>query len=199
LADSSNILRYIDAARGGGHLYPKDEALRQEVEDLEKCFDRDLGPHTRRWVYCHLLPERQVLVQVWRDGAPRVEALLIPFVMPIARRLLRRGYKITQDGAARSLDRLKSVFESVEARLATGGPYLVGEAFTAADLTFSSLAAPVLLPSECRAALPALERVSSEMRDQIELLRETDAGQFALGLYRRERHIVVTMGEATAN
>jgi glutathione S-transferase len=172
-------------------LYPRDKALRQEVRDLENSFDRELGPHVRRWAYSHLLCERKLLVQVWSDGVPRAEALLVPIVMPIARQLIRRGYKITPDGAAHSLDRVNTAFEMVEARLGDGRKYLVGDCFTAADLTFASLAAPVLFPSECRAALPNLELVPPRMRDQVMRFRETAAGRFALGLYlheRRHRH-----------
>lgn len=191
LVDSAEILVHIDAARGGGLLYPRDVALKQEVRELESSFDGELGPHVRRWAYSHLLDERELLVQVWSDGAPRSEALAVPAVMPIARWLIRRNYRITTDGAARSLDRVNDVFERVEARLRDGRDYLVGDCFTAADLTFASLAAPLLFPAECRAALPPLERVPSRMQDQVARFRETAAGKFAIGLYRRERNVVI--------
>lgn len=192
LADSAEILAYIDSARGGGHLYPRDRALKQEVQELENSFDRELGPHVRRWTYSHLLNERKVLVQVWSDGAPRSEALVIPVVMPIARLLIRRGYRITTDSAAHSLNRVDNAFKLIEARLRDGRTYLVGNCFTAADLTFASLAAPVLLPPECRAALPTLEMVPSRMKDQVARFRETAAGKFAMGLYQRERNVTIS-------
>lgn len=190
LVDSAAILAYIDAACGGGQLYPRDRALKQEVRQLENSFDGEFGPHVRRWAYSHLLHERKLLVQVWSDGAPRSERLVVPVIMPIARRLIRRGYKITADGAARSLDRVSNAFKLVEARLRDGRTYLVGERFTAADLTFASLAAPVLFPPQCRAALPKLEMVPSKMKDEVARFRETAAGQFALSLYERERNII---------
>jgi glutathione S-transferase len=189
LGDSAEILAYIDTACGGGCLYPRDRALKQEVQELENSFDGELGPHVRRWAYSHLLDERKLLVQVWSDGAPRSEALVVPAVLPIARWLIRRSYKITTDSAARSLDRVNNVFKMVEARLCDGRTYLVGDCLTAADLTFASLAAPVLFPSECRAALPALETVPSRMQDQVARFRETVAGKFAIGLYQRERDV----------
>lgn len=191
LADSAQILAYIDSACGGGRLYPRDRVLKQEVQELEHDFDRELGTQVRRWAYSHLLKERKVLARVWSDGVPRYEALVVPVVMPIARLLIRRAYRITPDSAARSLDRVNDVFKTTGARLRDGRTYLVGDRFTAADLTFASLAAPVLFPPECRAALPALELLPPGMKEQVARFRETAAGEFAMGLYRRERNITI--------
>lgn len=198
LVDSTEILAYIDNACGGGHLYPRDRALKQEVQELESNFDGELGPHVRRWAYSHLLNERKVLIQVWSDGVPRSEALVVPVVMPIARLLIRRGYRITNDDAARSLDRVNNALKLVEARLRDGRTYLAGDCFTAADLTFASLASPLLLPPECPAALPALEMLPSKMKDQVARFRETAAGQFAMGLYQQERNIDISESEGEA-
>lgn len=60
--NSAAILAYVDEACRGGHLYPRDTALKHEVQELEQYFDDKLGPHVRRWAYFHLLNERNVLV-----------------------------------------------------------------------------------------------------------------------------------------
>ena len=78
-------------------------------------------------------------------------------ITPLARRLVRTAYKITPEGAQRSLERVRGVFRQVDERLSDGRRFLAGERFTAADLTFAALAAPVLFPAECRAVHPALE------------------------------------------
>ncbi len=88
---------------------------------------------------------------------------------------------------ARKPERVRGVFTQVDERLRGGRRFLVGDRFTAADLTFAALAAPVLLPAECRAAAPALEAVPATMREEILRLRDTDAGQFALRLFAQER------------
>jgi len=79
------------------------------------------------------------------------------------------------------------VFKTVGERLSDGRRYLAADRFTAADLTFASLAAPALFPPECRAVTPALEAVPATMREEIALLRDTVAGRFALSMYAMER------------
>ena len=186
LTDSSDILAHADATRGGELLYPKDPQLRSQVEDFVKRFDKDLGTHVRRWAYVHLLPEKALLRDLWSRGAPPRETAWLPLIVPVARRLLRSAYKVTPVSGARSLERVQEVFDEVDARL-WGRRFLVGDRFTAADLTFAALAAPVLFPAECGAVLPALDDVPAAMRADVLRLRETRAGKFALRLYHEER------------
>lgn len=185
--DSTDILVYADTVQGGDLLYPRDPALRDEVEDLEERFDSELGPHVRRWAYWHLLPQTALLRTAWGRGVPRFEAALLPLVLPLARRLVIRGYRITPASAQRSLERVRGVFREVDERLNDGRRYLAGGRFTAADLTFAALAAPMLLPPECGAAHPALGEVPAAMREEVLRLRDSAAGQYGLRLYAEER------------
>jgi glutathione S-transferase len=186
-ADSTQILEHADAHQGGGLLYSRDIALRSEVAAWEERFDSELGPHTRRWAYAHLLPDAALMRRLWGHQAPRREAALLPLLMPLARRLVRAAYRITPDSGQRSLQRVHAVFAQVDVQLADGRPFLVGDRFSAADLTFAALAAPVLFPPECRAVMPALDAVPAAMRAQIVALRDSAAGRFGLRLYAQER------------
>ncbi len=187
LIDSTDILVYADALCGGNRLYPADPAQREEVAALEERFDKELGPHARRWAYAHLLPETALLRELWSRGAPRFEAGLLVLIMPLARRLVRSGYRITLETAQRSLERVRGVFREVDDLLGDGRRFLAAGRFTAADLTFAALAAPLLFPDECRAAHPGLDALPAAMRDEILRLRDTTAGRFALRLYAEER------------
>ena len=109
-----------------------------------------------------------------------------------------RGEVPEADGAdcatsgARELSHLtrewrETVFQEVEDRLTQGRRFLVGERFTAADLTFAALAAPMVLPAQCRAVHPTLEEAPSQLREEVVRLRDTVAGRFALRLFAEER------------
>jgi glutathione S-transferase len=188
--ESTDILVFADEYAGGDVLYPRDAALRSEVVSLVTRFDAELGPHSRRWAYSHLLSDAALVRAVWARGVPRLEASLVPVIAPFARSIARRAYKITPQSAQRSLDRVHGVFKELDASLRDGRRFLAGERFTAADLTFAALAAPVVLPEKCRAVHPALEDVPAAMREEILRFRDTDAGRLALRLFERERQVV---------
>jgi glutathione S-transferase len=185
--DSTDILVHADEVCGGDLLYPRDAALRSEVEALVEWFDAKLGPHSRRWVYAQLLPQAKLLRSVWSRRLPRLEAALIPVITPLVLPLVRATYKITPQSVLSSLERVRDAFRKVGDLLGDGRRFLVGGRFTAADLTFAALSAPVLLPLECRAANPALEEVSTAMREEVLRLRDFVAGRFAMRLYSQER------------
>jgi glutathione S-transferase len=188
--DSTDILMHANAVCGGDLLYPRDAAQRRDVDALEEHFDIELGPHTRRWAYAQLLPQAKLIRSLWSRGVPRLEARLVPVITPLARRLVRAAYRVTPESAQRSLERVRGVFWYVGERLGDGRQFLAGERFTAADLTFAALAAPVLFPLECRAVYPALDAVPAAMREEALRLRDTDAGRFALRMFSQERGVV---------
>jgi glutathione S-transferase len=187
-ADSTDILGFVDGrfAKDGG-LYPAENQQRREVMELEELFDTKLGPHTRRVAYFHLLPHRRLLLDSVLHHASGRDSAVFRGSLPLMRLLLRRGMRITPDGATRSLDRVREVFDTVAQRLAEGRRYLVAERFTAADLTFAALASPVLLPRGFGAPLPSLAELPASVLPLIEEMRGTDAGDFAQRLYRDER------------
>lgn len=183
--DSGDILRYLDEI--SAKLYPTELPLRKEVLQLEARFDQTLGPHARRWVYAQLLPDSALLLTLMTPGTPAIERLLMPMLLPIFKPLVRKSFGISAQSAVRSLDLVNQIFDEVGEELRDGRSYLVGERFTAADLTFASLAAPVLLPPQYRGRMPALEHVPQSMRDVVVRLRNTVAGAYALRLFEQHR------------
>jgi glutathione S-transferase len=89
--------------------------------------------------------------------------------------------------AAAARDSVDRVFQDVAERLADGRPFLLGERFTAADLTFAALSAPMLLPGRYGSPLPPPEAMPARAADHILRLRSHPAGVFADRLYREER------------
>jgi glutathione S-transferase len=186
--DSTDILQFLESRHGDGvRLYPEAADLRGEVDELEELFDTRLGPHTRRLAYHHLLPHRRLMAGTLLYGASSFDRSVFNLLLPLMRFLLRRGLRITPESAERSLGRVREVFTMVRDRLADGRSFLVGEVFSAADLSFAALAAPVLLPRGYGAPLPSLAEVPASLLPLIEELRGSEAGEFALRLYRDHR------------
>ncbi len=183
--DSTDILLHLDEM--GAKLYPCEPDVRNAVLQLEDEFDLTLGPHARRWAYAQLLPHSALLLKAMTPDTARIERILLPAILPIAKRLIRKSLRISEQSAARSLSMVNHIFSDVEQRLQGGSRFLVGNRFTAADLTFASLAAPVLLPPQYRGQMPKLDEASQPMRDEVVRLRETVAGRFALRLFDEHR------------
>lgn len=183
--DSTDILLHLDEM--GAKLYPHESDLRNDVLYLEEEFDQTLGPHARRWAYAQLLPHSALLLKVMTPGTAGIERVLLPAILPIAKPLIRKSLRISEQSAKRSLSLVDNVFSQVEQRLQDGRLYLVGNRFTAADLTFASLAAPALLPPKYCGRMPELHEVPQSMRDEVIRLRKTVADRYALRLFEQHR------------
>jgi glutathione S-transferase len=189
ITDSKDILLYLDALAPTTHkLYPADTKLRREVENLENLFDTVLGVSVRRWCYFYLLNNHKLMRSLWCEGVPPVENILFPIVFPQMRSLVRKSYNITADSATSSLNQIRRLFEKVNKLLELDGrSYLVGNCFSAADLTFACLVAPILLPPEYGGKSLSLHEFPDEIAVVHQELCETLAGAFVLRLFREER------------
>lgn len=188
LDESTAILRWVDAHGPAERaLFPADPALAPEVEALEDRFDELLGPTTRRIIYYHGLPHPLLLLRIALHRVAWPERLLYPFVAPVAIPVVRRITNAYREPATRALDEVRGLFAEVDARLADGRSYLVGDRFTAADLTFAALAAPIVLPTGYGAWLPPLADLPPALVAFIDELADRPAARFVHRLYRDHR------------
>ena len=179
--DSTAIVAWCDARGAAAPLLGDPDA-----DALEDRFDDKLGPHARRAAYAALLPSREAAVAM-SEAAPAWEARVLRVGFPLIVRAMQRLLRIDAAAAARSRAIVDDIFAQVAARIADGRRYLVGDRFTAADLTFASLAAPVLAPAQYGGPLPPRSTWPAEFGSYVDAMRATPAGRFALNLYGRER------------
>jgi glutathione S-transferase len=184
--ESTDVLRWVDAhGRPPEPYFPPDEP---EVESLVTLFDRRLGPATRRVGYFHVLRGSKADIEelltsdvpAWEARAVRVLGGLLPFA-------IRRGLKIDEAGVVRSKEAIDAVIALVTERLADGRSTLTGDAFTAADLTFAALAAPLVMPREYAKRFGGAERLPSALAALRDEVLATKAGAFALRIYETYR------------
>ncbi len=185
LGDSTDIIAWADRQKPGA-LLPHNDNDRAEAIAAEDEMDRQLGPATRRWAYYYLLSKKDVLYAIAR-AVPRWQQVAIRLGRPLATLALRRGLKIDAAGAERSRQKIDDLFARVSERLADGRRFLVGGRFSVADLTFASLAAPVLMPPEQPYAVAEPATFPAEAQAQLEAWRASPAGQYGLRLYREQR------------
>jgi glutathione S-transferase len=186
ITDSTDILRYLDTL-DPGKLYPAEPELQELTTELETLFNLSLGVHTRRWGYSYIFT-RELIYPRWTFGVPFWEKLLFPIVFPKAVPIVRQSFDITATSAAESYQKIEQVFDRVNQILADGRKYLLGDRFSAIDITFAALAAPILQPLEQQIAPPSLESFPAQMQTDIRNCRTTPAGELGLRLYREHRH-----------
>ena len=128
-------------------------------------FDEKVGPAARRLAYHALMKDPSAIRDLFMNRAPAWERAATRAFMPVMIRMMKRGLKIDDAGAARS-----------EAQL------------TAADLTLASLMTPLIVPqSFADAHLCASMLASGPARAMVARHRETPAGRFVLRAYEKER------------
>lgn len=188
LSESADILDYADAhAPAGRRLYPKDRELADETRTLEHDFDSRLGPHGRRWMYDGMRGQRALVTRYAPTGVPAWQRRAMPVALGTVTRIIDRYFHITPEGVAESLREVHSVFDAVADRLSDGRPYLMGERFTAADLTFSALSAAVTMPPQYGVPLPQPDELPVQMAEVVRELRAHPAGAHAMAMFREER------------
>jgi len=188
LADSAEIVAEADTrAPDARRLYPDDPAAADEVRELEREFDERLGPQGRLWMYDALRGRRDIAIAYACTGVPAWERRVLPVAYPLVTRVIDRYLRITPDAVARSEAEVRGIFDAVAERLADGRPYLCGDRFTAADLTFAALAAAVLMPPEYGVPLPQPDELPEPMAAVVRELRAHPAGAHALAMFRTER------------
>jgi glutathione S-transferase len=198
IGESEEILHWVDERTPPEfRLFGTDPAQRAEVERIARRLDDELGPKGRRLIYVHMLRDKKLLLDFNNTGVPRWEDRFLRrgfgLVMPCVRRRLdiRPGVEVSDE---------KDVFRELDwvaELLSDGRPYLSGERFGAADLTFGALSAAVVAPPDYGTPLPTVEQMRPDTQDYIRRAREHPAGRFALSLV--ERHRRETISSATAS
>ncbi len=180
LRDSSEILRWADGRLTDAQkLYPAELASRARA--VEGWLDRTLGPDGRAWMYSFMLHEPGLVREFGLEGTPEREQRVFDKLFGPVGHMIR--LRVAMHGASTDVRRVEDVYDEVAARLADGRPYLLGDRFTAADLTFAALSAAVLVPRGYGVELPPVARLPDRMRERVEFFRDHPAGRFALRMY----------------
>lgn len=155
LTDSSDILRSIDAnLDASARLYP--EELASEIAAYEDELDDGFGVATRRQVYAWLSrPGARRMLQFNNTGVPWWEGAMLRGLFPLARAALLRYLDVSDESVAAATQQVGETLDAVAKRLRDGRPFLFGDRFTAADLTFAAMAAPLVLPPNYGVPLPS--------------------------------------------
>jgi glutathione S-transferase len=182
LCDSSEILDYLEE-RFGSESSPS-------ARELDHEYSSRLGAWTRRLAYFLLIDETSLMRRVAKNNVGGPQRLLFALAFPLGKNYMKRALRIDPQSAERAKQSVVKVFDEVEKRLADGRPFLLGEHFSRADLSFACMASPLLLVQTHEgygAWLPPIESLPQRAQEEVDFFRAHPAGQFALRVFRENR------------
>ena len=177
-------------------LIPTDTAQQDDALDLYhlftgKFFERQVS----RYMYESLLTSKKDAARVFKQRIPSLEKLKCKFLFSAVKKRIIKDYELTANDPEEHIVQIKKIFNQVNALLADGRKYLVGNQFTIADLSFAAVAAPMILPVEFGGVLPQISQLPEAYRNHVTELRATPAGQFVFRLYQANRPTMIPQTE----
>ncbi len=153
VAGSADIVERIDGLSADRPLFPEDVEARREVDAWISWLDEEIGPPVRLALFQALLPKPLFAALFFtQDVSPWVRTLYRA-IFPMLGIVLRRAAGASEAAAAEArvvVDR--GLTRVGDAAAKTG--YLVGDSFTAADLTAGALFFPLFYPETMPSKVP---------------------------------------------
>jgi len=168
-------------------LLPTNPTELGQVDSDWTLFNLTLGFATADFAYYYLLPYRNRMIRPLTEGVPAFERRAVESAYPLFAGLLRVLLQLSLSKAQQSLAQIRTIFESVDARLSDGRQFLVGGHLSLSDVAFAVAAAPVLLPPAYGGPMPSFEEMPPEVQTVVTEMRSHPAGEFGLRIYREYR------------
>jgi glutathione S-transferase len=192
VGDSTRIIAYLERMYPDPQLYPADERARERALALEDYFDEQVGPAVRQALFFLGRDDSGFAVGLFAAHKAPWQQLAYQGALLLNRPTMKRRLKLDEATFEESRRQIEAGLNRIEAEARLGG-YLVGDAFSVADLTAASLLSPLARPPEsphpqARPDPPAVAEFRSrfEKSPGLEWVRE---------MYRRHRGTSAALAE----
>jgi glutathione S-transferase len=185
IRDSTAIIAALEQRHPEPALYPKSDASLRRALELEEYFDEVLGPSLRAAIVTPLfLEDPDLALRVLMTGMPdrayrnlRRLGRIFPTYYRFRHNIKTR--RLQQDRAS-----VTDALDRISRELQPSG-YLVGEAFSVADLTTAAMLGALLQPAELH--YPLALTLPDNLRQYRDEVARHPAAQWSLEIYRRHR------------
>jgi glutathione S-transferase len=195
IGDSTRIVEELERRRPDPPLYPADPGERRRALELEDYFDEELGPYVRRLVLHHALPDARLMLGAFAPDLRGLPLAAARATFPLTRRRVRRAFGIDEPAVGLAYEKVRAAGERFRAELRPSG-YLVGDAFTVADLTLAAMTAPVVAPEQF--PYPQPQRGHPLMAPLRHALTRSGLRDWTLRIYARHRGSSAEVAEERA-
>lgn len=185
IGDSTSIIAALEERHPEPPLYPADPAARQRALALEDYFDEQLGPALRAAIITPLFRhDPDLALRVLTTGMPDQAYQALRPLVRIFPAFYRFRHKISDARIATDRATVDAALDRIEQER-QGRAYLVGDAFTVADLTAAALLAPLLQPPELQ--YPLRVELPPYLQDYRTTLLQHPATRWATEMFRLHR------------
>lgn len=182
VAGSSQILAHLEAEHPHPALLPADPALAELALEIERELDRELGPAVRLARFHAVLEDTGYFASQFTVGRSFGVRAAYRAAFPLIRPVMTRQMKITAENAARACEITSRALTRFAAEAGPEG-YLVGSAFSLADLTAAALLMPAVNPP----GSPARPPPTPAARAWDERWHDHPGSDWVREIYRRHR------------
>ena len=196
LLDSTPIAMWADANARSLDYYsppprilPSDPRQRRTALELEALFSAELGTATRVVIKSCLASVPRVLIDPSLVGPKPCERFLFSCCGLFLRPLIGYSMRVSACEEAQAYATIDRLFALVN-ELLRCNRYLVGDRLSIADITFASLATPIIMPDEWHLMrqMYAHPDFPLSLKIVVNKYRNTPAGQYVLRLYSEDRY-----------
>src|SRR5262249_33777484 len=185
IADSTRIIVALEEHYPHPPLYPPDAATRHRALALEDDLDETLGPALRAAIVTPLFRhDPDIALRVLTTGMGGKAYRTLRPLLRIFPSFYRLRHKISESNLERDRAIVAAALDRIEHER-QGRAYLVGDAFTVADLTAAALLGVLLQPPEIQ--YPLRVELPLYLTDYRDTLLRHPAAQWSAGIYRLHR------------
>jgi glutathione S-transferase len=185
IADSTLIIAALEEHHPEPPLYPRDTATRQRALALEDDLDETLGPALRAAIVTPLFrADPDIALRVLTTGMGGKAYRTLRPLLRIFPSFYRLRHRISESNLEKDRAIVAAALDRIEYER-QGRAYLVGEAFTIADLTAAALLGVVLQPPEIQ--YPLQVELPMYVKDYRTMLMRHPAAHWAASIYRLHR------------
>ena len=185
IGDSTRIIAALEERYPEPRLYPGDAAARRRALALEDYFDEQLGPALRAAMVTPLFRhDPDLALGVLTTGMPDKAYQMLRPLVRIFPTFYRFRHKISDAKLDADRATVNAALDRIE-RERQGRAYLVGDAFTVADLTAAALLGALLQPPEIQ--YPLRVELPPYLQDHRATLLRHPATEWTAGIYRLHR------------
>ncbi len=182
---SARIIDELERRFADPALYPEDDGLRRRALEIQAWFDDEVGPKVRCASLAAMIGEADYLCDLFTASRGAAVRRLYRATFPLARGLIAKSNGITgaeaiEDGIAMTARALKFVVEE-----AGRDGFLVGNAFSIADLAAAAILAPAANPPGSPMARP--EPMPASVQGYLQRWADNPGTAWVQDQYRRHR------------